>query len=34
VSEPLKRHVFEQLKSKASSTMDPKSYRKLGEHCG
>ncbi|XP_066338518.1 uncharacterized protein [Miscanthus floridulus] len=34
VSEPLKRLVFEQLKSKASSTMDPKSYRKLGEHRG
>ncbi|KAG0530760.1 hypothetical protein BDA96_05G214400 [Sorghum bicolor] len=34
VSEPLKRLVFAQLKSKASSTMDPKSYRKLGEHRG
>ena len=34
VSEPPKRLVFEQLKSKASSTMDPKSYRKLGEHRG
>ncbi|TVU24085.1 hypothetical protein EJB05_26481, partial [Eragrostis curvula] len=35
VSAPLKRLVFEQLKSKASSsTMDPKSYRKLGEHRG
>ena len=34
VSEQLKRLVFEQLKSKASSTMDPKSYRKLGEHRG
>ncbi|KAL6654350.1 hypothetical protein ACP70R_007815 [Stipagrostis hirtigluma subsp. patula] len=34
VSERLKRLVFEQLRSKASSTMDPKSYRKLGEHRG
>lgn len=34
VSEQLKRLVFEQLKSKANSTMDPKSYRKLGEHRG
>ena len=34
MSEQLKRLVFEQLKSKASSTMDPKSYRKLGEHRG
>uniref|UniRef100_A0A0A9GA70 DUF4220 domain-containing protein n=1 Tax=Arundo donax TaxID=35708 RepID=A0A0A9GA70_ARUDO len=35
VSERLKRLVFEQLKSKASSSsMDPKSYRKLGEHRG
>ncbi|CAL4886601.1 unnamed protein product [Urochloa decumbens] len=34
VSDQLKRHVFEQLKSKANSTMDPKSYRKLGEHRG
>ncbi|CAO2149905.1 unnamed protein product [Urochloa humidicola] len=34
VSDQLKRHVFEQLKSKANSTVDPKSYRKLGEHRG
>ncbi|KAK3119270.1 hypothetical protein QOZ80_9BG0717060 [Eleusine coracana subsp. coracana] len=34
VSEQLKRLVFDQLKSKANSTMDPKSYRKLGEHRG
>ncbi|KAL6907885.1 hypothetical protein ACP4OV_002055 [Aristida adscensionis] len=35
VSERLKRLVFEQLRSKAASGgMDPKSYRKLGEHRG
>jgi hypothetical protein len=34
VSEDLKGLVFEQLKSKANSTMDPKSYRKLGDHRG
>jgi hypothetical protein len=35
VSELLKSHIFEQLKSKASSiSKDPKSYRKAGEHRG
>lgn len=35
VSEQLKSHIFEQLKSKASSiSKDPKSYRKVGEHRG
>ncbi|XP_006663073.1 uncharacterized protein LOC102709120 [Oryza brachyantha] len=35
VSEQLKGHVFEQIKSKASSiSKDPKSYRKVGEHRG
>lgn len=34
VSFQLKGLIFEQLKSKANSTKDPKSYRKLGEHRG
>jgi hypothetical protein len=34
VSYQLKGLIFEQLKSKANSTKDPKSYRKLGEHRG
>ncbi|RCV38260.1 hypothetical protein SETIT_8G128000v2 [Setaria italica] len=32
VPKDLKRLVFDQLKSKANSTMDLKSYQKLGEH--
>ncbi|CAN6373244.1 unnamed protein product [Urochloa humidicola] len=34
VSKQLKRLVFEQIKTKASSTKDPRIYRKLGEHRG
>ncbi|KAL6653584.1 hypothetical protein ACP70R_008508 [Stipagrostis hirtigluma subsp. patula] len=34
VSEQLKRLIFEQIKSKASCTKDPRNYRKLGEHRG
>lgn len=31
---PLKQLIFDQLKTKANSTKDPKGYRKLGEHRG